>query len=118
MEHCEIEKLKGKNWMATMTLCWFLGAFGAHRFYTGKTRSAWMMLIFTAVGILAPVSCLWMVLDGIAIALGQFTHEDGSELYERKSAFGYLYLAYIAFSVIIGILMFILISLYSVQPLQ
>lgn len=27
-----LNKLEGKNWVATMMLCWTLGAFGAHRF--------------------------------------------------------------------------------------
>ena len=26
-----------KDWLATFLLCWFLGVFGAHRFYVGKT---------------------------------------------------------------------------------
>lgn len=105
MENCELEKLKGKNWMATMALCWLFGAFGAHRFYTGKTNSAWIMLVFTITGILAPISSIWMVIDGIIIALGQFKHEDGSDLYERIPGFGYFYIAYIAFFVILGLIL-------------
>jgi len=107
MEKCDLENLKGKNWMAAMSLCWFLGAFGAHRFYTGKNNSAWVMVVFTATGILAPFSALWMLLDGIVLALGQFTHADGSELFEYKPWFGYLFLAIVVLSVVVAILFFV-----------
>ncbi len=104
MENCELEKLKGKNWMAAMALCWLFGTFGAHRFYTGKSNTAWIMLVFTISGILSPVSALWMLIDGIVIALGQFKHEDGSELYERIPGFGYFFIAMVAICVLFGIL--------------
>ncbi len=118
MENCDLEKLKGKNWMAAMALCWLFGAFGAHRFYTGKTNSAWIMLIFSVSGLLAPISTLWMLIDGFVLALGQFTHADGSELYERKPAFGYFYIAYVAFFIIAGILLFLLLTVFAASLLQ
>lgn len=100
MDSQELQKLEGKNWVATMMLCWSLGALGAHRFYTGKKNSAWAMLVLTLLGCSAPISCLWAMLDGIAIALGQFTHADGSPLYERKAWLGYVYLGIIALAFI------------------
>ena len=78
-----LNKLEGKNWVATMMLCWTLGAFGAHRFYTGKTGTAWAMAIMTLTCCLAPISAIWAMIDGIMIAIGSWNHDDGSELYER-----------------------------------
>ncbi len=86
----------GKNWLATMLLCWFLGAFGAHRFYTGKTGTAWAMAIMTITGCFAAVSLIWAIFDGFVIALGNWRHEDGSELYERIEWVGYAYMIIVA----------------------
>ncbi len=106
MEETQLQELKGKNWMAAMSLCWFLGMYGAHRFYTGKTNSGWVMVVLTVLGITAPISAIWAVIDGFRLALGQYTHEDGSELYERVDWFGYIYIALIVLGAIALILYF------------
>ncbi|MCM1338701.1 MAG: TM2 domain-containing protein [Muribaculaceae bacterium] len=99
-----LETQKGKNWVAAMALCWLFGSFGAHRFYTGKSNSAWIMLVFSATGLLAPISATWALIDGIVLALGQFQHEDGSNLYERIPGFGYFYIASVIYFTIVGII--------------
>lgn len=99
----ELEQLKGKNWMASMALCWGLGTIGAHRFYTGKTGSAWAMLVLSIVG-LFPITYLWALVDGFRLAMGKFTHEDGSELYERVPWFGWTYVGLNILFIIGGIL--------------
>ncbi len=104
MENVELENLKGKNWVATMTLAWFLGTFGCHRFYTGKTYSGWAMLIMTITGCLAPISAVWALIDGVVIALGQFRHQDGSELYERIPWVGYAYIIVMILLVLLSLL--------------
>lgn len=96
---------RGKNWVATMMLCWALGGFGAHRFYTGKQTSAWVMAVMTITGILAPISALWALVDGFTIALGKFKAEDGSELEERIPWLGYTYIA-IMILAIIGMILY------------
>lgn len=106
MEETQLQELKGKNWMAAMSLCWFLGMYGAHRFYTGKSNSGWVMVVLTVLGITAPISAIWAVIDGFRLALGQYTHEDGSELYERVDWFGYIYIALIVLGAIALILYF------------
>lgn len=103
MENTELQKLNGKNWMATMMLCWLFGAFGAHRFYTGKTNTAVAMLILTITGCFAPIAAIWQLVDGITIALGKFTHEDGSELYERVDWVGYVYIALMILTILVVI---------------
>lgn len=96
---------KGKNWVATMMLCWALGGFGAHRFYTGKQTSAWVMAVLTITGILAPVSAVWALIDGFTIALGKFKAADGGELEERIPWLGYTYIAVMILA-IIGMLLY------------
>ena len=88
----ELQELKGKNWMAAMSLCWLLGAIGGHRFYTGNTGTAWAMLVLTVIG-LVPITWIWAFIDGIMLASGTFTHEDGSALYEKVDWFGWTYVA-------------------------
>lgn len=87
-----LNKLEGKNWVATLMLCWFLGGFGGHRFYTGKTGTAWAMTIMTLTCCLAPITFIWALIDGFQIALGNWTHEDGSELFERINWLGIVYI--------------------------
>lgn len=100
MESTELNNLEGKNWMATMMACWALGGFGAHRFYTGKTSTAFAMLVMSITGCLAPISALWAMIDGVMIALGKFRHDDGSELYERIDWVGYIYIGVVVLGII------------------
>jgi TM2 domain-containing membrane protein YozV len=55
-----------KSRLATLLLCFFLGLFGAHRFYVGKTGTALLMLV-TAGGI-----GIWWLVDLIFIVCGIF----------------------------------------------
>lgn len=87
-----MEGQKGKNWLATMLACWFLGPLGMHRFYTGKKNTAWVMLVLTILTCTAPISWIWSIVDGFMIALGKFKHADGSELYERINWVGVVYI--------------------------
>jgi len=92
MDKEELRKLGGKNWTAALLFCWFMGSIGAHRFYTGKNSSGWVMLVLTCLLITAPLTFLWSVFDGFNIVLGNFKHADGSELYEKISWLGYTYI--------------------------
>ena len=68
-----------KAW-AALILAWFLGIFGAHRFYVGKTGSAVAMLILslTIVGLI--VTGIWALVDMINIVCGNFTDAKGKKL--------------------------------------
>lgn len=101
----ELEQLKGKNWMAAMTLCWLFGGLGGHRFYTGKIGTAWAMFVMSLVG-LFPVTAIWALIDGFALALGNFKHEDGGDLYEKVDWFGWTYVACMILAILFGILYF------------
>ena len=55
-------------------LCFFLGSFGAHRFYVGKVLTA-ILLILTIGGF-----GIWTLIDFIMILTGSFTDKDGNAL--------------------------------------
>jgi hypothetical protein len=60
-----------KSRLVAQLLAFFLGVFGAHRFYAGRTQSAIFML-FTLGGL-----GLWYVYDNIMIVAGSFRDADG-----------------------------------------
>ena len=55
-------------------LCWFLGFFGAHRFYVGKTGTA-ILQILTIGGL-----GVWTLVDFIMIIIGKFKDKDSKTL--------------------------------------
>ncbi len=81
------QNISDKSKGTAALLAFFLGGFGAHRFYVGKTGSAVVMLIMAIVGIL--LSCvyvgvplcfavgLWSFIDFIVILCGGFTDSLG-----------------------------------------
>jgi len=68
----EEQKQAQNKWLTTLLLCWFLGVFGVHRFYTGHTGIGIIQLL-TAGG------CgIWTLVDLIIIAVGNFKDADGN----------------------------------------
>jgi TM2 domain-containing membrane protein YozV len=57
-------------------LCVFLGVFGAHRFYVGKTGTALLQLV--TLGGLG----IWMLYDLIMLVTGEFTDGEGNRITE------------------------------------
>jgi len=57
----------------TLLLCLFLGGFGAHRFYVGKSGSAVALLLLTFCGL----GGIWAFIDLIMILTGSFTDNFG-----------------------------------------
>ncbi len=105
-----MEEQRGKNWLATMLACWFLGPLGMHRFYTEKRNSAIAMLIMSILGCTLPISLIWSWVDGIMIAIGKFQHADGSELYERIPWVGVVYIILLSLGVLGCLLYFTMIG--------
>ena len=66
-----------KDWLATFLLCWFLGIWGIHRFYVGRTGSA-IAMILTLGGL-----GIWVLVDWIIILCGDFKDKDGKVIKRR-----------------------------------
>jgi TM2 domain-containing membrane protein YozV len=64
-----------KRILPAFLLCFFLGFFGAHRFYVGKIGTGILMLCTIGGGF-----GLWVLIDCIMIATGQFTDKEGNRL--------------------------------------
>lgn len=52
-----------KSMVVYLILCWFLGIFGAHRYYAGKIGSAITMTILTITIIGLFVTGIWALVD-------------------------------------------------------
>jgi TM2 domain-containing membrane protein YozV len=52
-----------KSRLATTLLAFFLGVFGAHRFYVGKTESASLMLFLGIFGLATILATIWLPLN-------------------------------------------------------
>tara|TARA_B100001113_G_scaffold343708_1_gene331291 strand:+ start:956 stop:1162 length:207 start_codon:yes stop_codon:yes gene_type:complete len=63
-----------KSFVTALLLLLFLGVFGAHRFYVGKTGTA-VLFMFTGGGL-----GIWYLIDLITILTGSFTDADGNTL--------------------------------------
>ena len=65
-----------KKILPAFLLCFFLGIFGAHRFYVGKTGTA-IAHILTLGGL-----GFWALYDFIMIIIGKFTDNEGKVISE------------------------------------
>jgi TM2 domain-containing membrane protein YozV len=63
-----------KSMAPAAILCFFLGGFGAHRFYVGKVGTGVLMLC--TLGGLG----IWTIVDFIMIVVGTFKDKDGLSL--------------------------------------
>ena len=54
-----------------------LGAFGAHRFYVGRSGSATVQLILSCTIVGLVITVPWAFIDLFAIFLGKFRDKDG-----------------------------------------
>ena len=60
-----------KGFVPTILVCFFLGAFGIHRFYAGKIGTGILMLL--TLGGLG----IWTLVDFIMIVTGSFKDKEG-----------------------------------------
>ncbi|MDH5696554.1 MAG: TM2 domain-containing protein [Dehalococcoidia bacterium] len=66
-----MEEVSPKSRLATTLFAWFLGEFGAHRFYLGKIGTAILMLI--TLGGLG----IWALIDFIMVVAGIMKDKEG-----------------------------------------
>jgi TM2 domain-containing membrane protein YozV len=71
----ESDTIAQKSRLAAALLCFFLGCFGAHRFYLKKTGTAILMLC--TLGGLG----IWALVDLIFILTGSFRDKEGKRVY-------------------------------------
>jgi TM2 domain-containing membrane protein YozV len=71
----ESESISEKSRLAAALLCFFLGVFGAHRFYLKKTGTA-ILMILTLGGL-----GIWTLVDLIFIVVGSFRDKEGKRVY-------------------------------------
>ena len=64
-------RISPKARFIALLLCWFLGTFGVHRFYVGKTKTA-ILMILTLGGL-----GIWTLVDLIFILVGSFRDKQG-----------------------------------------
>lgn len=68
---------EGKDWLTTLLLCFFLGVFGIHRFYTGHTAIGVVQLLTLG-------GCgIWALIDFIMIIVGSFRDAKGNMLVKK-----------------------------------
>lgn len=61
-----------KSRLVAALLCWFLGIFGAHRFYVGKVGTGIAQLL--TLGIFG----IWTLIDFVVILIGSFKDSEGA----------------------------------------
>lgn len=61
-------------------LCFFIGLFGAHRFYAGKTGSGVAMLVLSLSLVGLVVTGIWALVDLIVLIVGGFRDGDGRRM--------------------------------------
>jgi TM2 domain-containing membrane protein YozV len=80
-----------KSRLAATLLAWFLGTFGAHRFYLGKTKTAIVMLVlgilylstvwFYGIGLIfLAVVGIWAFIDFIYAVSGSMRDKEGKPI--------------------------------------
>ncbi len=63
-----------KGFIPTILLCFFLGAFGIHRFYVGKVGTGVLQLVtFGGLGV-------WTLIDFVMIVIGKFSDAEGQPI--------------------------------------
>ena len=72
--------ISSKSRLGAALLAFFLGVFGAHRFYANKTGTGVVMLVLSITVYGLFVTSIWALIDFIMILAGSFTDRDGKKI--------------------------------------
>ena len=94
----DVNIMNRKSFLVSGLLCFFLGAFGVHRFYTG----------YIGIGIaqlLTLGGCgIWTMIDMFAISLNKYKDAKNQELEDYIPMVGYIIIGIMVFSIVLNIL--------------
>lgn len=76
----ESNNVSPKSRACAAVLAWFLGYFGIHNFYLGKTGSGVTQLVLTLTVFGAVISVIWAFVDFIMALCGSLKDKDGREV--------------------------------------
>ncbi|MEO6595687.1 MAG: NINE protein [Planctomycetota bacterium] len=79
-ERPSIDAASDRLVLPAFLLAFFVGVFGVHRFYVGKTGSGIAMLVLTLTVIGGIVTVVWATIDWIMIVVGAFEDAEGRPL--------------------------------------
>jgi hypothetical protein len=72
-----VDPAEGYDWLTTLLLCFFVGAFGVHSFYTKKTGIGVAQLVTLG-------GCgIWALIDFVMILVGSFKDGQGRPLVRK-----------------------------------
>ena len=71
------ENVSERKVLVAFLLAWFIGLLGIHRFYAGRTGSGIVMLLLTLTLAGVIVTSIWVLVDLIILACGNFRDGDG-----------------------------------------
>jgi TM2 domain-containing membrane protein YozV len=74
-----------KSRLVAFLLSFFLGVWGVHRFYVGKSGSGIAMLLISLTFIGLAVTLIWNLVDDIMILTGNFTDGEGKKVSDWKA---------------------------------
>ena len=110
---CSISSKSGerKNWVVAYLLSWFLGGFGAHRFYLGKIGSGLGML-FTLGG------CgIWSLIDFICLSFNNFTDAENRPLEGYIKVLGMIGFGLVIVGIVFYLIFFLLGGISAVSKI-
>jgi TM2 domain-containing membrane protein YozV len=85
---------RGKSWLTTFMLAWFLGGFGIDRFYTGRTGLGIGKLLTNA-------ACgVWGLIDILLLLFGRYRDAEGNSLQPAKRGHYFIALSVVAATVL------------------